>query len=118
MGLFGHDDEQDARLDEIERRVRRITEQLGELSVDLSHTRMELLKTRTEVADSVRASDVDPVFDELNESIKTARAKLQESKAAADESWTMLQDGSDTAVAAMRTGIEGAWGRLDQQDGL
>lgn len=116
MGLFGHDDEQDARLDEIERRIRRITEQIGELSVDVSQTRIELLKTRSQVAESVRASDLDPVFNELNESIKTARATLEESKAAADDSWAMLQDGSDNAVAAMRTGVDGAWDRLGQPE--
>ena len=42
MGLFGHDDEQDDRLDAIERQLRRITEQVGELSIDLGATRMEL----------------------------------------------------------------------------
>jgi len=66
MGLFRHDDEQDANLDEIERRVRRMTEQISELSVDLSQTRKELLKTRAVVADTLRAIELDPVFEELS----------------------------------------------------
>ncbi|MGI9643007.1 MAG: hypothetical protein ACR2N9_09510 [Acidimicrobiia bacterium] len=111
MGLFGNDDEQDRRLDEIERHVRRITEQVGQLSIDLSQTRVELLEARAAVA------GVDPVFDQLNESIKAARAKLDESRSAADDSWAMLQDGSDEAIEAMRVGIDGARERLEQSNG-
>jgi chromosome segregation ATPase len=111
MGLFGDDDEQNKRLDELERHMRRVVEQVGELSVDLSQTRMELLKARAEL------SDVDPVFDQLNASITAARAQLKQTRDAADESWAMLQSGSDEAVSAMRAGIDGAYDRLDEASG-
>lgn len=114
MGIFGNDSEQDARLDEIERAMRRVTEQVGELSIDLSVTRIELLKTRMAVGDSVKTDELDPVFGELNESFKTTRAQLEESKAAADEAWAMVQNGSDEALQSLRTGIDGAWARLDE----
>ncbi len=114
MGLFGNDDEQDARLDEIERRMRRMAEHVSQLSADLSLTRMELLKTRIAVDDSVKASDLDPVFGQLNDSLGSAREKIEASKAAADESWAMLQDGSDEALETLRGSIEGAWARLDE----
>ena len=115
MGLFGNDDEQDARLDEIEKRMRRMAEHVSQLSADLSLTRMELLKTRIAVDKTVKAGDLDPVFGQLNEALISARQQLEASKAAADESWAMLQDGSDEALEALRTGIEGAWTRLDEE---
>lgn len=114
MGLFGHDDQQDDRLDAIERQLRRITEQVGELSIDLGVTRMELLKTRLEVSQTVRAGDLDPTFGALNDSLKDTRSKLAESRAAADDAWTTLQDSSDDALQTLRTGIDDAWSRLDE----
>lgn len=116
MGLFGNDEEQDARLDEIERRMRRVVEQVSQLSVDLSVTRVELLKTRVAVDSAVKDDDLDPVFGEFNESIKATRAKLEEAQAAADESWAMLQDGSDRSLAALREGVDGAWQRLNDAE--
>ena len=113
MGLFGHDNEQDDRLDAIERQLRRLTEQVGELSIDLGVTRMELLKTRVEVSQPVRADDLDPTFGSLNESLKETRSKLAESRAAADDAWSTLQDSSDEALETLRTGIDDAWSRLD-----
>ena len=115
MGLFGHDDEQDARLDEIERHMRRMADHVNQLSADLSLTRMELLKTRIAVEKTVKADDVDPVFGQLNESLKSARQQLEATKAAADESWVMLQEGSDEALEALRNGIEGAYARLEEE---
>ena len=114
MGIFGRDDEQDDRLDAVERQLRRITEQIGELSIDLGVTRMELLKTRAEVSRSVKEADLDPVFGALNESISQTRAKLAESRAAADDAWSTLQGSSDEALATLRAGIDDAWTRLDE----
>ncbi len=116
MGLFGHDDEQDERLDAIERQLRRITEQVGELSIDLGVTRMELLRTRVGVEGSVKAADLDPTFDALNESLLTTRAKLAESRAAATDAWATLQDSSDDALATLRSGLDEAWTRLEDSD--
>lgn len=115
MGIFGRDSEQDERLDAIERQLRRVTEQVGQLSIDLGVTRMELLKTRVNVDNSVKASDLDPAFGALNQSLTETRAKLAESKAAADDAWTTLQDSSDDALATLRTGIDDAWARLDEE---
>ena len=113
MGIFGRDHKQDERLDAIEHQLRRITEQVGELSIDLGVTRMELLKTRVEVSKSVKESDLDPTFGALNDSLNETRTKLAASKAAADDAWTTLQDSSDDALATLRDGIDDAWSRLD-----
>ncbi|WP_419475895.1 hypothetical protein [Ilumatobacter sp.] len=115
MGIFGRDDEQDDRLDAIERQLRRVTEQVGQLSIDLGATRMELLKTRVEVGKSVKATDLDPAFGALNQSLSETRAKLAESSAAADDAWTTLQDSSDEALTTLRTGIDDAWARFDEE---
>jgi len=114
MGLFGHDDEQDDRLDAIESQMRRMTEQIGQLSVDLGVTRMELLKARVAVDDAVKAAEVDPMFGQLNESLVKAREKLEASKEAADDAWATLQGSSDEALETMRTGIDSAWSTLDE----
>ena len=116
MGLFGHDDEQDDRLDAIERQMRRMTDQIGQLSVDLGVTRMELLKARVAVGEAVKAAEVDPMFGQLNESLVKARAQLNASKAAADDAWVTLQDSSDEALETMRTDIDSAWSTLDEAD--
>ena len=116
MGLFGHDDEQDDRLDAIERQMRRMTDQIGQLSVDLGVTRMELLKARVAVGEAVKAAEVDPMFGQLNESLGEAREKLEASQAAADDAWITLQNSSNDALATMRTGIDSAWSTLDEAD--
>ena len=113
MGLFGHDDEQDDRLDAIESQLRRMTEQIGQLSVDLGVTRMELLKARVAIKDAVKAAEVDPMFGQLNESLVKARAQLEASASAADDAWVTLQGSSDEALETMRTGIDSAWSTLD-----
>jgi hypothetical protein len=114
MGIFGRDSEQDDRLDAIERQLRRLTEQVGELSIDLGVTRMELLKTRVEVGKSVKEADLDPSFGMLNESLVETRARLSESKDAADDAWATLQESSDDALATLRAGIDDAWSRLEE----
>ena len=90
MGIFGHETKQDDRLEAIERQLRRLTEQVGELSIDLGVTRMELLKIRVEVGKSLKEPDLDPMFGDVNDSLTETRAKLAESKAAADDAWATL----------------------------
>ena len=116
MGIFSINHEQDDRLDAIERQMRRMTEQIGQLSVDLGATRMELLKMRAAVGDAVKAGEVDPMFGGMNESLVKARAQLKASKQAADEAWVTLQSSSDDALETMRTGIDSAWSTLDEAD--
>ena len=114
MGIFGHDAEQDERLDAIEHHMRRMTEQIGQLSVDLGVTRMELLKARVAVGEAVKATELDPVFGQLNVVLKDTRAKLEASQAASDEAWITLQDSSDNALETMRTGVESAWSTVEE----
>lgn len=114
MGIFGNDNQQDERLDAIERKMRRMTEQIGQLSVDLGITRMELLKARVAIGDAIAAAEVDPMFGQLNEVLKETRAKLEASQAAADDAWVTLQDSNDDALETLRTGIDSAWSTLDE----
>jgi hypothetical protein len=114
MGIFGRDSEQDDRLDATEPQLRRLTEQVGELSIDLGVTRMQLLEARIEVSKSVKEADLDPMFGALNDSLDETRTKVAESKAAADDAWSTLQDSSADAIATLRTGIDDACSRLDE----
>lgn len=114
MGIFGNDDQQNERLDAIELKMRRMTEQISQLSIDLGVTRMELLKARVAVDDAISAADVDPIFGRLNEELKEARATLEASQAAADDAWVTLQDSNDDALETLRAGFDNAWSTLNE----
>ena len=79
MDIFGikEHDEQHA---ETERALRRIVEQVAQLSIDLGVTRTELRRLSLDVSnlagETVQTADVDPSVIALNESIKAARVRL------------------------------------------
>lgn len=113
MGIFGRDKEQDERLDEGERHLRRLLEQVGELSADLSVTRVELRKVTattdalTEaVAGKVDLSSIDPGIEAFNDQLKSAREALAEAKRAADEDWATLQRDADVLLGDLRTAAD------------
>lgn len=102
MAIFGRDREQDERLDEIERHVRRLVEQVAQLSIDVSVTRVELRKvgmTTDALSEAMKGkidlSAIDPVLDTFNSKLKTTRAALKEAREAADSDWETLQGDAD-----------------------
>ncbi len=101
MDLFGLK-EHDARHDEVERQLRRLIEQVAQLSIDLGVTRTELRKLEMKVDGKVDKAELDPSIIALNESIKAAKVKLSEVKAAADEQWAGLLDGLSESLETMR----------------
>ncbi len=101
MDLFGMK-EHDERHDEVERQLRRLIEQVAQLSIDLGVTRTELRRLNLTVEGKVEDADVDPVIIELNDGIKDARVKLVAAQDAAEENWAAVNDELGDAVDALR----------------
>ena len=94
MDLFGIK-EHDAKHDAMEQQLRRLVEQVAQLSIDLGFT-------RAQVQGKVDAADVDPAVAALNEGIKEARVKLAAAKDAAEADWAALNEEVSKAVDKLR----------------
>ena len=101
MDLFGIK-EHDERHDEVERQLRRIIEQVAQLSIDLGATRSDLRRLSLTVEGKVGEADVDPVIIELNDGVKDARVKLAVAQDAAEENWAAVNDELEDAVDSLR----------------
>ena len=86
MDLFGLK-EHDARHDDVERQLRRLIEQVAQLSIHLGATRAELQAVASQLGGKVDAGDIAPDLQELNQAVKDARVKLDAAESAAEESW-------------------------------
>ena len=101
MDLFGIK-EHDERHDEVERQLRRLIEQVAQLSIDLGVTRTELRRLSVAVEGKVDTADVDPGMVALNQAIGVARVKLEEAQGAAEETWNAVSDELAQALDDMR----------------
>ena len=106
MDLFGIK-EHDERHDEAERQLRRLIEQVAQLSIDLSMTRAELRALSNVVEGKVSTAELDPAFVGMNEGVKAARVKLKETQDAADEEWGRISDELAASVDALHSQLEG-----------
>ena len=109
MDIFGirqHDDKHA----ETERVLRRLVEQVSQLSIDLGVTRTELRRLTLDVGnlagEVVHTSDVDRSIVALNEALKDARVRLAEAQEAADEEWSAKQADLDAALADIRRQLD------------
>ena len=105
MDLFGIK-EHDERHDTAERQLRRLIEQVAQLSIDLSVTRAELRALSNTVEGKVTAAEVDPGIAKMNEDIKAARVKLAEAQAAADEEWGRINDELAESLEDLRSQLQ------------
>ncbi len=78
--------------------LRRLVEQVGQLTINLGQTRVELRKLSLEVAGKVAVDDVDPAMIGINQALANARVKLAEVAAAAEENWNELSEQLEDAV--------------------
>jgi len=101
MDLFGLKDHEQQHKD-LERHVRRLVEQVAQLTIDLGETRMQLRKLALEVEGKVSVDEIDPALVALNEGIKQAREQLGETQGAAEEAWDELSNELDDAVNELR----------------
>ena len=107
MDLFGMK-EHDARHDEGERQLRRLIEQVAQLSIDLGATRTDIRRLSLVVGGKVDDADVDEAIVALNEGVKQARVKLAAAQDAAEENWAAVNDELADAVESLRGAIEEA----------
>ena len=101
MDLFGIK-EHDERHDEVERQLRRLIEQVAQLSIDLGVTRTELRRLTLKVEGKVAEADLDPAIVSLNEGIKDARIKLAAAQDAAEENWAALNEELEESINELR----------------
>ena len=101
MDLFGMK-EHDERHDEVERQLRRLIEQVAQLSIDLGVTRTEMRRLTLTVAGNVSEAEVDAGILALNEGIKDARVKLAAAQDAAEENWAAVNDELSEALDSLR----------------
>ena len=101
MDLFGMK-EHDERHDEMERQLRRLIEQVAQLSIDLGVTRTETRRLTLTVEGKVSEAEVDPGILALNEGIKDARVKLAAAQDAAEENWAAVNDELSEAIDSLR----------------
>ena len=78
--------------------VRRLVEQVSQLTINLGQTRMELRKLTLQVQGKVDIADVDPAIVGINLALADARVKLGEVAAAAEENWNTLSDELEVAI--------------------
>ena len=101
MDLFGMKEHEQQHKD-LEKHVRRLVEQVAQLTIDLGETRMQLRELAIEVEGKVSTDEIDPALVGLNEGIKGAREQLSETQEANEETWDKLSDDLDDAVEVLR----------------
>jgi multidrug resistance efflux pump len=101
VDLFGIK-EHDARHDEVERQLRRLIEQVAQLSIDLGVTRTELRRLSLTVEGKVSEADVDASILSLNDGIKKARVKLAAAQSAAEENWATVSEELASSLDELR----------------
>ena len=108
MGLFGRDDEQDARLAALETHIRQLTEVVQQNQLDTATVRIELMKVQAQVDEKLSAEDFDPTIMDLNAKLAEARKQYEQVSAAATESWATMQSGATAALGTLRRSVEDA----------
>ena len=114
MGIFGDDKLQDQRIAALENHVRRLTEAVQASQADLAAGWIAILALQAQVDEKISSSDVDPTIVELNDNLTSARQKLEQSKAAAAESWSTLQDGVRESFETLRRSVNNAVSQIKQ----
>jgi hypothetical protein len=115
MGLFGNDQEQDARLDAHEAYIRSLAEAMQQNQLDVIKLGIALIRMEGIVNEKVNADDVDPAIAALNEQLGVARDEYTRLEAAASDTWQTLHEGATTAVSSLRDSVEEARARIEQE---
>ena len=95
FGLKSHDEQHT----QTEVTLRRLAEQVGQLSIDLGQTRTDMRRIYLMVLGKVDSADLDPTLVAANDAIGRARVRLAALQAAADEQWNTLSTEFDAALA-------------------
>lgn len=101
MDLFGIKEHEQQHKD-LASHMRRLVEQVAQLTIDLGETRMQLRELALKVEGKVSADEIDPAVVGLNEGIERARKQLGETQQAAEETWDQVSNQLDDAVNDLR----------------
>ena len=115
MGLFGNDDEQDARLDALESHVRNLSDVSQRTQLDVATLTVKLIGLQAQVDDKLSPDDFDPSIIALNDQLATARRELEKTSAAASDSWSTLHAGASDALNTLRNSVDEASNELQQK---
>ena len=115
MGLFGNDKKQDARIDALESHVRAISEAIQQNQLDVMKLHISMIRMDATVGKKVSTEDIDPGIVSLNEQLGVARQEYEKMSAAAEESWSTLHAGATVAMATLRSSVEAAAARVQQE---
>lgn len=115
MGLFGNNDEQDARLDALETHVRALSESVQRNQLDTTNLHLKLISLQTKVDEKLSAKSFDPVLLSVNEQMAAAREEVEKVSAAASESWSAVHAGAADALHKFRTSVEEAATRMGKE---
>ncbi len=97
MDLFGLKAHEEQHV-ETARVLRRLVEQVSQLTINLGQTRVELRKLSLQVEGKVDMENVDPVILGINQALADARVKLSEAAAAAEEQWNAVSEELEKSI--------------------
>jgi hypothetical protein len=113
MGIFGNDDEQNARLDALENHVRNLSDGVQQNLLDLVELRVIMIAMRAKIGQKLSNDDVDPTIVALNEQLGAARIDIDKAAEAATESWTAMHAGAAESLRILRASAAEATARVD-----
>ena len=94
FGLKAHEEQHE----ETARVLRRLVEQVSQLTINLGQTRVELRKLSLKVEGKIDMEGVDPVILGINQALGDARVKLSEAAAAAEDQWNAISEELEDAI--------------------
>ena len=98
MGLFGNDQEQDARLDAIEDWLQGLTKVVQQYKLDTVELKLELMKLKAQVGEKLSEQDFDPAIMKISTRLAEARELARQAADAAEESWERMQQSALDAL--------------------
>jgi len=115
MGLFGNDNEQNARLDALEAHVRNLTETVQQNELGLVQLQVIMGALSSRIESKLSADDLDPNMVELSEQLSAARIEQENASKAANESWAAMQSGVQDAIGKLRVSAAEVAGKLESE---
>jgi len=115
MGLFGNDQEQDARLDAIEDWLQGLTRVVQQHQLNTAELRLDLLKLQSGVEQKLSEDDFDPAVMQLSDKIAEARVVAQQAAEAAGEGWAKIQQSAINSLEDLNNELARAAEGLDKK---
>lgn len=108
MGLFGNDQEQDARLDAIEDWLQGLTKVVQQHKLDTVELKLEMMKLRAQVGEKLSEQDFDPAIMKISAGLAEARELARQAADAAEEGWQNMQQSALDALDELDAQLEEA----------